>query len=54
LIPWTSELAQLPTPTMAIRIFLMGKKKSYPERGAWGKIQYGRFGGIKIKAAGGM
>jgi len=35
---------------MAIRIFLMGKKKSYPQRSAWGKMQYSRFESIKIKA----
>src|ERR1043166_6901345 len=42
-MPWTSELAQFPTPTMATRIFLMGKKKSYPQRSAWGKMQSGWF-----------
>src|ERR1043166_6575418 len=42
-MPWTSELAQFPTPTMATRIFHMGKKKSYPQRSAWGKMQSGWF-----------
>src|SRR6266567_7765731 len=35
---------------MAIRIFLMGKKKSYPQRSAWGKMQYNKFESIKVKA----
>ena len=44
---------------MAIRIFLMGKKKSYPQRCAWGKMQCGRFDsdkfeGIKVKAGSDM
>src|SRR5438045_9533953 len=39
---------------MATRIFHMGRKKSYPQRCAWGKMQCSRFESIKVKAATGM
>jgi hypothetical protein len=29
----------------------MGKKKSYPQREAWGKIQSSRFESIEVTAA---
>jgi len=28
----------------------MGKKKSYPQRHAWGKMQSSKFESIKVKA----
>jgi hypothetical protein len=37
-MPWRSELAQFPTPTMAILIlFIAGKTPSYPLPRDWGK-----------------
>src|SRR2546430_11015721 len=34
---------------MAIRIFLMGKKKSYPQGSAWGKIQSSRLKALRLR-----
>src|SRR2546429_2439854 len=34
---------------MAIRIFLIGKKKSYPQAWPWGKIQSSRLKALRLR-----